>query len=73
MAANSLHVNFSSAPGKHHNMAQVLEQGVTVNAHDSQHSQGEQGHGHDDDFNGAGHREPHQLRVACQDQQETGF
>lgn len=54
-------------------MAQVLKQGIAVNAHDSQHSQREQGHGHDNNFYGAGDREPHQLRVARQNQQEPSF
>lgn len=66
-------MNFSSAPGKLYDVPQVLKQGIAVNAHDRKHSQGEQGHGHDDDFYGAGDREPHQFRVARQNQQEPSL
>lgn len=66
-------MDFSSAPRKLYDVAQILEQGIAIDTHNGQNSQREQGHGHDDDFDGAGNREPHQLRVACQNQQEPGF
>ena len=54
-------------------MAQVLEQRISVNAHDGQHSQREQSYGHNDDFYGACDREPHQLRVTRQNEQKPSF
>ena len=54
-------------------MAQALEQGIPINAHDCQHTQGQQRHRHDDDLDGARHRQPHELRVACQNEQEPRF
>ena len=57
-------MDFSSAPGELHDMAQILKQRIAVDTHNGQNPQWEQSHGHDDDFDGAGDREPHQLRVA---------
>ena len=54
-------------------MSQVLEQRITVDAHDCDHTQWDQGHSHDDDTDGSGHGDPHQLRIADQEDQCTGF
>ena len=48
-------------------MPQVLEQGVSANSHECDHCQRNQGHGHDNNTNGGGHRNPLDFRVAHHD------
>lgn len=64
---------FSSIPGKSQHMAQALKERIPVNAHDGQHAQGQKRHCHDNDFDGARHGQPHQLRVARQYEQQSRF
>ena len=47
-------------------MPQILEQRISVDAHNRKHAQRNQRHGHYDDANGGRHRDPHQLRIAHQ-------
>ena len=54
-------------------MSQVLEQRIAVDAHNCDHTQRDQGHSHNNDTDGSGHGDPHQLRIAHQQDQGTGF
>ena len=45
-------------------MPQVLEQRISANSHECDHCQRNQGHGHDDNANCSGHRNPFDFRVA---------
>lgn len=47
-------------------MAQVLEQGISVDAHEGHHCQRQKGHRHNNDPHGSIHGNEHQLRISHQ-------
>lgn len=54
-------------------MSQILKQRVSVNAHECKHCQRDQRHSHDNDPNGGRHGDPHQHRIADQEDQGSSF
>jgi len=47
-------------------MPQILEQRISIDAHNREHTQRNQCDGHNDDADGGRHRDPHQFRIAYQ-------
>ena len=54
-------------------MPQILEQRVSANSHECDHCQRNQGHGHDDNANCGGHRNPFDFRVSNHDHEGNGL
>ena len=52
-------------------MPQVLEQGISVDSHNGNHTQRKQGHRHDYDLDRCRYRQPHQFRISNQANQEN--
>lgn len=54
-------------------MAEILEQGIAINTHHGQYAQRKQRYRHDDNTDGSGHRNYHQLRIAHNRQKNNRF
>ena len=54
-------------------VAEILEQRVAVDAHHRKHPQREQRYRHDNNADGSGHRDHHQLRISQKRQKNNRF
>ena len=52
-------------------MPQILEQRISIDAHNREHTQRNQCDGHNDDADGGRHRDPHKFRIT--DQNDKGY
>lgn len=66
-------VKFAPVRPEAQNVAYVLEQRAAVYAHDRDHAERYERHGHDHDAYGAGHGYPEELRRAHRGEQQHGF